>query len=104
MNGAGKRNIWQVSTFADGQLGVVSRRSRKWRKVGLRVRLLPPLLAQLDRASGFEPEGRGFESLGAGHANAPWRQAEVEELSKLNYASRMPYRPGDGLVRQIRYR
>src|SRR5687767_6914482 len=29
----------------------------------------PPLLAQLDRASGFEPEGRGFESLGAGQSN-----------------------------------
>ena len=29
--------------------------------------LLRPLLAQLDRASGFEPEGWGFESLGAGH-------------------------------------
>ena len=26
-----------------------------------------PLLAQLDRAPGFEPGGWGFKSLGAGH-------------------------------------
>ena len=42
-------------------------------------RVLAPLLAQLDRASGFEPEGRGFESLGAGQdRGSQFRDAKFE--------------------------
>ena len=42
---------------------------RKQTLGGLQPDCARPLLAQLDRAPGFEPGGWGFKSLGAGHRN-----------------------------------
>src|SRR3954447_24894409 len=51
---------------ADGWIGVGRLEDLANQAVSA-IDLQRPLLAQLDRASGFEPEGWGFESLGAGH-------------------------------------
>ena len=53
--------MWQADQFASNDSTCL------WvHDIDKSPRVRGPLLAQLDRASGFEPEGRGFESLGAG--------------------------------------
>lgn len=42
-------------------------------KIFASIAKLYAVLAQLDRASGFEPEGRGFESLTPHHKTIPLR-------------------------------
>jgi hypothetical protein len=70
--------------LAGGCLGH-KRRSEKFISSRLQSLCEQPLLAQLDRAPGFEPGGWGFKSLGAGQ-HLEGRQEEPMDTAQVREA------------------
>ena len=60
------RSRVRITPHRPGKSGI-ARRADDIRAVYARISSLGAPVAQLDRASGYEPEGRGFESLRARH-------------------------------------